>query len=73
MAGIAFVHAFLDGNKRTAVVAGVAFLDRDSRHVTAVDDDLGRQAEAMVQHAGTQDEATHQFLEWLRTVTETSS
>lgn len=73
IAGIAFAHAFLDGNKRTAVVAGVAFLDRNSMHVTAVGDDLGRQVEAMVHHAGTQDDATHQFLDWLRTVTEPSS
>ncbi len=70
MAEIAFAHAFLDGNKRTAVVAGGAFLDRNGFHITAVGDEFGRQIEAMVRHAGSQDEATQQFLIWLRNAVE---
>jgi len=72
VAGIAFAHAFLDGNKRTAAVSGSAFLDRNGFHSTAVGDEFGRQIEAMVRHAGSQDDATQQFLEWLRTATEPS-
>src|SRR5215469_13375786 len=46
--GIAFAHAFLDGNKRTAAVAGVAFLDRNGLHVSTVGDQLGRHIESLV-------------------------
>jgi len=70
VAGIAFAHAFLDGNKRTAAVSGSAFLDRNGFQITAVGDEFGRQIEAMVRHAGSQDDATRAFLLWLRTVTE---
>jgi death on curing protein len=70
IAGIAFAHAFLDGNKRTAVVAGSAFLDRNGFHVAATGDEFGRQIEAMVRHAGSQNDATKQFLEWLRSAIE---
>jgi len=68
--GIAFAHAFLDGNKRTAAVAGVAFLDRNGLHVSTVGDQLGREIESLVKHPASQDEATQQFLGWLRTVVE---
>jgi death-on-curing family protein len=65
IAGIAFAHVFLDGNKRTAVVAGGAFLDRNGFRITAIDDEFGRQIEALVRHAGRQADATQQFLIWL--------
>jgi death-on-curing protein len=70
IAGIAFAHAFLDGNKRTAAVACVAFLDRNGWHVSTPGDQLGRQIESLVKHPASQDEATQQFHEWLRSVVE---
>lgn len=73
IAGIAFAHVFLDGNKRAAVVAGGAFLDRNGFRITAIGDEFGRQIEALVRHAGRQVDATQQFLIWLannrRTIT----
>ncbi|MGO8949181.1 MAG: type II toxin-antitoxin system death-on-curing family toxin [Ktedonobacterales bacterium] len=70
IAGIAFAHAFLDGNKRTAAVAGVAFLDRNGLHVSTSGDQLGRQIESLVKHSASQDEAVQQFHGWLRSVVE---
>ncbi len=68
IAGIAFAHAFLDGSKRTAVVAGSAFLLRNGFRITTTGEEYGRQIEAMVRHAGGQDDAMQQLLQWLRTV-----
>ena len=65
IAGIAFARVFLDGNKRTAVVAGGAFLDRNGFRITAIDDEFGRQIEALVRHVGRQADATQQSLIWL--------
>jgi death on curing protein len=70
IAGIAFAHVFLDGNKRTAAVAGVAFLDRNGLHVSTRGDQLGHRIESLVKHPASQDEATQQFHEWLRSVVE---
>lgn len=59
--GIAMAHSFIDGNKRTALLAGVTFLDingyelRDARNV------IGKRIEDLVV---TRD--TNQFREWLR-------
>ena len=59
--GIAMAHSFIDGNKRTALLAGVTFLDingyelRDARNV------LGKRIEDLVV---TRD--TKQFREWLQ-------
>lgn len=59
--GIAMAHSFIDGNKRTALLAGVTFLDingyelRDARNV------IGKKIEDLIV---TRD--TNQFREWLR-------
>lgn len=71
MAGIALAHAFLDGNKRTSLVAGVSFLLVNGMQVVAGQLELGRQIEAIVNREGSLEEATSIFVEWLRPHVET--
>lgn len=66
--GIALTHAFLDGNKRTATIAGAVFLDLNGYTIDILpsDDALGRQLEAFVNDHGNAEEAMRRFEDWLR-------
>jgi death-on-curing protein len=61
-AGIVRNHPFLDGNKRTAFVVGVLFLELNGYHFTATEEDATQAVLSLA--AGTLDEAS--FTRWLR-------
>lgn len=65
MAGIALAHAFVDGNKRTALVCGVVFLERNGYRVTA-EGKLGRRIEELVTSHEDDVAAIRAFSGWLR-------
>ena len=52
ISGIALAHAFLDGNKRTALLAGTTFLDLNGLAIERPPEELGRQIEALVHDQG---------------------
>jgi death-on-curing protein len=66
MSGIALAHAFVDGNKRTAALAGDTFLQLNGMWIRAEPLALARQIEAIVNRPGPLGEATEQFAAWLR-------
>ncbi|MGZ3639252.1 MAG: type II toxin-antitoxin system death-on-curing family toxin [Ktedonobacterales bacterium] len=66
IAGVALAHAFVDGNKRTALAVGTIFLALNGLQIVSEPGTLGRQIEAIVNRAGRLDEATTQFSEWMR-------
>lgn len=66
MVGVALAHAFMDGNKRTALAAGTVFLALNGLQIASEPGVFGRQIEAIVNHAGQLDERTRTFIEWMR-------
>lgn len=62
--GIALGHPFLDGNKRTAAIAGYIFLDLNGWRLVYDGDEYGRQLEAYVL-ANDRDAARQALVEWL--------
>lgn len=66
VAGIALAHAFIDGNKRTALAAGAIFVQLNGQWIESEPGELGRQIEALVTRPDSLDEATARFVEWLR-------
>jgi len=66
MAGVVLAHAFIDGNKRTALAAGAIFLILNGFYVIAERGEFGRQIEALILRSGSLEEATEQFIAWLR-------
>lgn len=60
--GIVRNHPFLDGNKRTAFVVGVLFLEINGYRFTATEEDATQAVLSLA--AGTLDEAS--FTRWLR-------
>jgi len=60
--GIVRNHPFLDGNKRTAFVVGVLFLELNGHRFTATEEDATQAVLSLA--AGTLDEAS--FTRWLR-------
>ncbi len=60
--GIAKAHAFVDGNKRTALVSSLAFMLANGTHVHHPTDDTVRAIEDVAQDAMSEDG----FAEWLR-------
>lgn len=67
--GIALAHAFLDGNKRTAALAGATFLRLNGYQIVDRDAAFGRTIEALVvargQGSAPQD-AELALVQWLR-------
>lgn len=59
--GIAMIHAFIDGNKRTALLAGVTFLEVNGCKLQGGQNQLGKQIEKLV--TGRDIEL---FTKWLR-------
>jgi death-on-curing protein len=66
MAGIALAHAFVDGNKRTALIVGDTFLREHGHHFTGDFVDLAKQIEAVLTRADSLDQAEARFADWLR-------
>ena len=66
MAGIALVHAFVDGNKRTAFAAGRVFMSLNELTFTGDVLELAQQIEALVNRPGSLDDAIKRFANWLR-------
>ena len=60
--GIVRNHPFIDGNKRTAFVVGVLFLELNGRRFTATEEDAAQAVLGLA--GGTIDEAS--FTRWLR-------
>ena len=70
ISGITLAHPFLDGNKRTAAIAGMTLLRLNGYRITPTDETLGRQVEALVTATGDRQRATDDFTAWLRSVME---
>ncbi len=66
MLGIALAHAFVDGNKRTALVAGDVFLGLNGFMVESDGDEFGRMIHDVVLHHVDQVETITRFAAWLR-------
>jgi death-on-curing protein len=62
MAGIVRNHPFVDGNKRSAFVVGVLFLEMNGHRFTATEEDATQAVLGLA--SGTIDEAS--FSRWLR-------
>jgi death-on-curing protein len=63
--GLALNHPFLDGNKRTAAIAGYIFLDLNGWRLAYNGAEYGRQLEAFVL-AHDREAALAAFVTWLR-------
>ncbi|HLY31307.1 MAG TPA: type II toxin-antitoxin system death-on-curing family toxin [Ktedonobacterales bacterium] len=66
IAGLAMAHPFLDGNKRTAAIAGDAFLLLNGYEIVEMSDAYGRQLEALVTYQDKLSSATERFTAWLQ-------
>jgi death-on-curing protein len=66
IAGVALAHAFIDGNKRTALAAGTTFLLLNGRRRVGDAVDLAQQIEALVSRTGPLGAALIAFAAWLR-------
>ncbi len=64
--GLARNHPFVDGNKRTAYLAGDTFLRLNGQRFTGDPLELARQIEAVLTRQGSLEEAEAAFVEWLR-------
>jgi death-on-curing protein len=59
--GVAMAHSFIDGNKRTALLAGITFLDINGYALRDAHNVIGKQIEELVVTRNTK-----QFREWLQ-------
>lgn len=63
-------HPFHNGNKRTALVSTVVYLDRNNRRITATDDELFEFVLRVANHegefAGRPDEVVSEVAQWLK-------
>jgi death-on-curing protein len=64
--GISQSQPFLDGNKRTALAAMVAFLNLNGFRIAADPLPVALHLEAVADRTGTLEEATRAFSDWLR-------
>lgn len=64
MAGIALAHAFVDGNKRTALAAGTTFLILNGQYVVSKPEELGQQLLAVIARPGSLDSAIAELAAW---------
>lgn len=65
MASIALAHAFMDGNKRTALAAGTTFLILNGQYVVSKPEELGRQLLAVITRQGGLDDAIADLAAWI--------
>ena len=66
MAGIALAHAFVDGNKRTALAAGTTFAQLNGQWIASQPEELGKQIEAIVIRSDSLDNAMSRLIAWVR-------
>lgn len=66
MSGIVFAHAFLDGNKRTAMIAGITFLRINGQQITSDPIVFAQQIEWLTIPTIPLDEKMSLFLTWLK-------
>ncbi len=64
--GIALAHPFVDGNKRTALIAGDTFLQRNGWWFDGDRLEFARQIEAVLTRPDSLEAATERFVAWLR-------
>lgn len=64
--GVSEAQAFIDGNKRTAYLCLVTFLEINGLQYTGEPKALARQIEIVAQHHEPLGLATQHFVEWLR-------
>jgi len=64
--GLALAHPFFDGNKRTAAIAGDAFLRLNGLRVQAADAEFGEELLAVVETIGDRSTVEAGFSAWLR-------
>ena len=65
-AGISQAQAFVDGNKRTALIACRVFLSLNGWDLPGVSLEFARQLELIAERPGERDAATDDFEAWLR-------
>jgi len=66
IAGIALAHAFLDGNKRTALVNGYDFFRINVFTIVSLPLELAQQIEMVVNRSQSLDIVMQDFTDWLR-------
>src|ERR671935_3001348 len=66
IAGIALAHPFVDGNKRTAFLCGVVFLQLNGLWLDAPGTEAGEELVAVLTRPDAREEATAHFASWLR-------
>lgn len=66
VAGVALAHAYVDGNKRTALAAGTTVLLLNGRRYVGDAVELAQQIEALVLRTGSLSDALTAFTSWLR-------
>ena len=64
--GIALAHPFVDGNKRTAFLCGVVFLQLNGLWLDAPGTEAGEEFVAVLTRPGSLEDATTRFAAWLR-------
>ena len=65
LVGIALAHAFVDGNKPTALAAGITFLILNGQYVVSKPEELGRQLLAVIARQGSLDDAIAELAAWI--------
>jgi death-on-curing protein len=66
VAGIALAHAFLDGNKRTALLASALFLDLNGYRLDRKPLEFAEAVLAFVNHPDSQEAATARLEAWMQ-------
>lgn len=66
MPGVALAHAFVDGNKRTALLVGDTFLLANGYRFSGDYVEFAKQIEAVMTRADSLAEAEARFVAWLR-------
>jgi death-on-curing protein len=66
IAGIALAHPFLDGNKRTALIAGYDFFKVNGYQIIGAPLEFAYQIEAIINHKQSLDEMMSIFIDWLQ-------
>jgi death on curing protein len=64
--GLALAHPFVDGNKRTAFLCGVVFLQLNGLWLDAPGTEAGEEIVAMLTRPDAAEDATAHFAGWLR-------
>ena len=66
VSGIALAHAFVDGNKRTAMMAGEMFVDLNDHHMDYGPLEFAEAVLALVNHTSGLEAATDELEAWMR-------